>query len=92
MWSPTADELYYVSGNRLLAARYRIVGGEFRAETPRFLVDLPEEEAGGEFLEISPDGTRFLILVDSGEDPPPTEIHVTTNWLEELKRLAPPSR
>lgn len=92
VWSPTADELYYVSGNRLLAARYRIVGGEFRAETPRFLVDLPEEEAGGEFLEISPDGTRFLILVDSGEDPPPTEIHVTTNWLEELKRLAPPSR
>ena len=92
VWSPTADELYYVSGNRLLAARYRIVGGEFRAETPRFLVDLPEGDAGGEFLEISPDGTRFLILVDSGEDPPPTEIHVTTNWLEELKRLAPPSR
>jgi hypothetical protein len=37
-------------------------------------------------------GCGTLILVDSGQDPPPTELHVTTNWLEELKRLAPPSR
>ena len=91
-WSPTKDELYYVAGDRVMALRYRIVGDEFRAETPRFLLDLPEGDASGDFLEISPDGTRFLILVDSGQDPPPTEIHVTTNWFEELKRLAPPSR
>lgn len=78
----------------VISRRRRIVGGEFRVETPRFLVDLPEGEAGDDYnvLEISPDGTRFLILVDSGQDLPPTEIHVTTNWFEELKRLAPPSR
>lgn len=36
-------------------------------------------------FEISPDGERFLVLVNSGEDPTPTELHVTTNWVAELE-------
>jgi serine/threonine-protein kinase len=93
VWSPTKDELYYMSGKRVMAFPYRVDGGEFRAEAPRHLVDLPESYAFWAYdsFEISPDGTRLLIRVDSGQDPPPTEIHVTTNWFEELKRLAPPS-
>jgi hypothetical protein len=49
-------------------------------------VDLP---AGHKELEIAPDGERFMIVIQTVEDPSPTELHVTTNWLEELKRLAP---
>ena len=89
VWSPVEDELYYVSGDTVMAVRYRVAQGEFRAETPRALVNLPERHRANGVLEMSPDGERFLILIETGEDPSPTELHVTTNWLSELKRLAP---
>lgn len=84
IWSPVEDELYYVSGGTVMAVRYN-VGGEFRAASPRALVELPENHRADRIFEISPDGERFLVLVDSGEDPPPTELHVTTNWINEMK-------
>ncbi len=89
-WSPIDDELYYIAGDTIMATRYRVVAGEFRAETPRALVKLPERYSTDydvDRLEISPDGKRFLIAVETGEDPSPTEPHVRTNWFEELKRL-----
>ena len=86
MWSPTKDELYYVAGDTVMAVAFDIVAGEFQAEPSRTLVDLP---AGHNELEIAPDGERFMIIIQTGEDPSPTELHVTTNWFEELKHLAP---
>ena len=90
-WSPIEDELYYVAEDTIMATRYRVVGDEIRFETPHALVKLPErhltnhrDQSG---LEVSPDGKRFLITVETGEDPSPTELHVRTNWFEELKRL-----
>ncbi len=70
-----------------MALGYRVVGGEFRAENPRALVDLPKGHSTTDKLEVSPDGKRFLLAVETGEDPSPTELHVKTNWFEELKRL-----
>ena len=64
-----------------------VSSGEFRAETPRALVKLPEGHSTADKLEVSPDGKRFLLAVETGEDPFPTELHVKTNWFEELKRL-----
>ena len=84
-WSPLNDELYYVAGDTIMALGYRVVGGEFRAETSRALVKLPKGHSST--YEISPDGKRFLLAVETGEDPSPTELHVKTNWFEELKRL-----
>ena len=72
-----------------MAVGYGVVGGEFRAETPRALVNLPERHRASRVLEMSPDGERFLILLETGEDPSPTELRVTTNWFSELKRLVP---
>ncbi len=60
------------------------------AETPRALLKLSERHLtnfDAERLEIAPDSKRFLIAVETGEDPSPTELHVRTNWFEELKRL-----
>ena len=71
----------------IMALGYRVVGGELRAETPRALVKLPEGHSTADKLEVSPDGKRFLLTVETGEDPSPTELHVKTNWFEELKRL-----
>ena len=86
-WSPIVDELYYVAGDTIMSLGYRVVGGEFRAETPRALVKLPKGHATEDKLEVSPNGKRFLLAVETGEDPSPTELHVKTNWFEELKRL-----
>ncbi len=86
-WSPLNDELYYVAGDTIMALGYRVGRGEFRAETPRALVKLPEGHSTAFKLEVSPDGKRFLLAVETGEDPSPTELHVKTNWFEELKRL-----
>ncbi|MEO2196665.1 MAG: hypothetical protein ABGY72_11335 [bacterium] len=42
---------------------------------------------------MSRDGQRFLLLVDTpstdGEVPPAQQVHVVTNWVEELKELVP---
>ncbi len=77
-----------------MALGYRVGGGEFHADTPHALVKLPEGHltaynlsSAGRTLEVSPDGKRFLLAVETGEDPSPTELHVKTNWFEELKRL-----
>jgi len=90
-WSPIDDELYYVAGDTIMALGYRVVGAEFRAETPRALVKLPEGHSTENKLDVSPDGKRFLLAVETGEDPSPTELHVKTNWFEELKRLTGPN-
>jgi dipeptidyl aminopeptidase/acylaminoacyl peptidase len=84
LWSPVRNELYYIRGDTLMVAPYRLEGDELLAGSPRPLVDMPPQHRG---YDISPDGERFLILIDTGEDPSPTEIHVTLNWFEELKRL-----
>ena len=90
LWSPVDDELYYVLGDEIMAVGYRVVGAEFRAGTPRALVELPEGHLTSVWaLDVSPDGKRFLLAVDTGEDPSSTELHVTTNWYEELERLVP---
>ena len=86
VWSPTRDELYYQRENTIMAASYEVDGGELRPGVRRPLAEMPE----GSFLsDISPDGEKFLILAPTGEDPPSTELHVTLNWFEELKRLVP---
>ena len=95
LWSPTASELFYVLGDTLMVVSYRLDGGKLLAESPRPLVDMPRQhltsiETVGQGVvgyDISPDGERFLIMIDTGEDPSPTEIRITLNWFEELKRL-----
>jgi hypothetical protein len=37
--------------------------------------------------DVSPDGQRFLVAKDV--EPPPTQIKVVVNWIEEVKRRVP---
>ena len=41
---------------------------------------------GWQYYDISPDGERFLMVKETAEE---GQIHVVTNWFEELKRLVP---
>jgi hypothetical protein len=38
---------------------------------------------------VSPDGQRFLMLKDVGQEQSPAQINVVLNWFEELKRRVP---
>jgi hypothetical protein len=70
-----------------MVVSYKLDGEKLRAGSPRPLVDMPPQHLTSRGYDISPDGKRFLIMIETGEDPSPTEIHITLNWFEELKRL-----
>ena len=42
--------------------------------------------------DVSADGERFVCILPGPSREPSHEVTVVTNWLEELKRLAPPAR
>lgn len=90
IWSPDGKELFYRSGNRMMAASVE-TEPEFVASRPRALFEgsyrgVNSQPRGYQYYDISPDGQRFL-MVKLGEDT--SQINVVLNWFEELKRLAP---
>jgi Tol biopolymer transport system component len=91
-WSRNGRELFYRSGNRMMAVDIATQTG-FAAGKPRQLFE-------GRYLvtatgwarpnyDVSPDGQRFLMLKPVEREAPVTQINVVLNWSEELKRLAP---
>jgi hypothetical protein len=65
---------------------------------PSFVAGTPKELFTGKYetstslrsYDVTPDGQRF-VMIDPGPPivEPVTQLHVTLNWFEELKRLAP---
>ncbi|MBN2316607.1 MAG: PD40 domain-containing protein, partial [Sedimentisphaerales bacterium] len=88
VWSRDGKELYYRSRNKIIAATIE-TDSEFKINRLEPLFE-------GQYLfrvdhrdyDVAPDG-RFLMIRDP-EETKPLGIHVTLNWFEELKRLAPP--
>ena len=91
MWGPDGRELFYMSGQQLLAVEIR-AGADFDYGPPRALF-------GGDYFtgrpgrnhDVARTGDRFLMIKnDANEQSFETpEINVVVNWLEELKRLVP---
>ena len=63
---------------------------ESRTNRRVYLFSGPYLNVGGLSYDVTPDGTRFLVLKQP-EQRPATQIHVVANWFEELKRLVPPN-
>ena len=61
------------------------------ASKPKLLFEGPYLLSAGNLpaYDVSRDGQRFLIVKESQEEQPPTQINVVLNWFEELKRLVP---
>jgi len=63
---------------------------------PTFQAGVPQKlffggnyvRGGSRQFDITPDGSRFLMIRES-QDVEQAEIHVVLNWTEELKRLVP---
>ncbi len=61
---------------------------EFSAGPPRVLFEGPYNNVPDLSYDVAPDG-RFLVLQPEFDDSNVRELHVVTNWFEELKRLVP---
>ncbi len=90
VWNPQGGELFYRSGNRIMAVAVETDDG-FAAGTPRMLFAGPYQPTDASFpwYDVSPDGQRFLMLEPVGSQAGGTQIVVVQNWVEELKRLVP---
>lgn len=58
-------------------------GGAIRAETPRVLFDASHYEYR---FDVSPDGTRFLMMPQPSVASAATQVQLVTNFLSELKQ------
>ena len=92
LWNPTGRELFYRSGDKMMAADI--------ATHPRFSASRSKVLFAGQFLpspssvpsanyDVSPDGQRFLMLKPGGRDQVPTQINIVLNWFEELNSRVP---
>jgi hypothetical protein len=59
---------------------------EFTAATPKALFE-GRHYTPSHGHDIDPDGERFVMIKEIGQESSPTQINVVTNWFEELKRL-----
>jgi len=89
IWSPDGKELFYRSGNRMMAVSVQSEPS-FRAGKPEVLFEGSYRStpvpAGFQYYDLSPDGQRFLMIK---RDQALGQINVVLNWFEELKRLVP---
>ena len=85
VWSPTGRELFYMNGTTMMVVPIETKGGRLAAGTPEVLFTGPFETGSPQF-DLSPDGTYF-VMVEADPDARPTQIHLVTNWVDELKRI-----
>ena len=96
-WSPTGQELFYVTGSaypREEADSYKMLavpvtgGTEFRPAAPRPLFERRKELFG---YDVAPDGQRFVVAEATAEAEHP-QIAVIPDWFDELKAKVPVPR
>jgi eukaryotic-like serine/threonine-protein kinase len=85
VWNPSGRELFYRSGNRMMAVPLTLQP-RFSAGKPMVLFEGPWLPSPVYFpnYDVSRDGQRFLMLKAADEDT--RQIVVVQNWFEELKR------
>jgi len=91
VWSPDGSELFYRSGNRMMAVSVE-TEPTFRAGRPEVLFErryvTSRISPGNPYYDISPDAQHFL-MIKAAEGSQSPQINVVQNWFEELKRLVP---
>jgi len=88
IWSPKGDELFYRNGDKWMVVSISSEP-EFSPGAPQLLFEGLYNDVPGLSYDVTPDGQRFLVLKPEYDDSEVRELHVVTNWFEELKRLVP---
>jgi Tol biopolymer transport system component len=98
VWSRNGRELFYRSGDRMMAVEIsspRDSSGAFpsgfSASAPRLLFEGHYQYSGlvSSDYDVSQDGQRFLMVQSSGPEQTPTQIRVVLNWFTELRQRVP---
>ena len=91
LWSPTGQELVYISP---AGALMRVgVGPDpaWTSTTPTLVVKegyYTQPDNAGRTYDMAPDGGRFLMIKGTTGPTPRSSLNFVHNWTEELKRLA----
>ncbi|MFC1604445.1 protein kinase [Planctomycetota bacterium] len=88
IWSSDGNELFYRNGDKWMVVSIS-TEPEFKAGTPQLLFEGLYSNVPGMSYDVVPDGQRFLVLQPEYDDSQVRELHVVTNWFEELKRIVP---
>jgi Tol biopolymer transport system component len=99
LWSPNGHELFYFSGDTVMAISYTTEPNFSTIGSPQKLFQgpyaCPTKNIGDSISwDISPDGKRFLMIKLPGETTPEKvipqpKINIVLNWFEELKQRVP---
>ncbi len=86
MWSPIEDELFYRSGDLMVAGPV-VTDAGFEFGNPSVLFEGNYLYGATRDYDVAADGQRFLMIKEeaSSEESEPNEIHVVLNWFEELR-------
>ena len=86
-WRKDGRELYFVSGNKLMAVDVK-PGADLTFGMPHELFIVSNLNTSFRRLGVYPsaDGSQFLTLLPTGETPAATPITVVTNWQAGLKK------
>jgi serine/threonine-protein kinase len=88
-WSHTADhELYYQSGDQIMAVNYTVKGDTFVPEKPRVWIS----KLGGTEWDVAPDGKRVAVITPVVPNQAPAHEHTVVfllNFLDYLKQRVP---
>jgi dipeptidyl aminopeptidase/acylaminoacyl peptidase len=87
LWSPDGRELFYRSGDSVMAVRVK-TEPTFQAEKPTVLFRRTYFGQPLTLWDIHPDGKRFLMLKETAKEAP-RKINIVLNWFEELKQKLP---
>ena len=84
LWSPDGQEVYYQkivqkAGLPVMMAARVTLSPELKAQRPRELFGVEMAE-GIHTRHLSPDGTRFLVVLKSRDKPQPPRLRVVTDW------------
>jgi Tol biopolymer transport system component/tRNA A-37 threonylcarbamoyl transferase component Bud32 len=88
IWSHDGREIFFASGSTMMAV-------EVKTE-PTFHASPARELFEGNYLwerprnyDVSPDGSRFVLLAPKGDLSNDDELRIVVNWFAELRRLVP---
>ena len=90
MWPRKDSEIFYRSGNALMAVPVQISPG-FSAGTPRTLFQVDYFDSGHDF-DVTADGQHFFFIKSLTEASAPAELHVVLDWARDLASLMHPSQ
>ena len=91
VWSPGGREIFFRSGDKMMAVSLAASGNRIRAEKPVLLFEAPYDHGFPWYpnYDVSADGREFL-MIRSEPRPAPTQLNVVLDWFSAVRHQPPP--